>query len=348
MSFTCEICDYFTEYAFNYSRHLNSKKHINMISKIHEEEKILKNTQNVSISSTKNHKNPQLLKKLTQNTTIFTQKTTKNHNFTQNTQNSLIFPQKNMFICEFCNKEFTRKDSMKRHIKNTCKLKKENETITELTCYIKEQQEKNDKEKEKLYNYIDKLIEKSGNTINIGEQNNQSNHIDNQTFGNQLTNNLEYNQTIENNQKIESISNTNNIKLNNFGEEDISHITDEFKMKMLTLPYGMVQQMVEKVHFNKKKPENKNIALTNKRENMIKVFRRKKWKYQDRSYVVDEIIKNNYNRLDEYFEEHAKLKMTPAHNRRYLLFQKKFDRQDEELMKRIKRETEMILLSENL
>ena len=30
-------------------------------------------------------------------------------------------------------------------------------------------------------------------------------------------------------------------------------------------------------------------------------------KYQDRSYVVDEIIKNNYNRLDEYFEEHAKL-----------------------------------------
>ena len=125
MSFTCEICDYFTEYAFNYSRHLNSKKHINMISKIDEEEKILKNTQNTSISSTKNHKNPQLLKKLTQNTTIFTQKTTKNHNFTQNTQNSLIFPQKNMFICEFCNKEFTRKDSMKRHIKNTCKLKKE-------------------------------------------------------------------------------------------------------------------------------------------------------------------------------------------------------------------------------
>ena len=59
-----------------------------------------------------------------------------------------------------------------------------------------------------------------------------------------LTNNLEYNQTIENNQKIESISNTNNIKLNNFGEEDISHITDEFKMK-ITLPYGMVQQMVE-------------------------------------------------------------------------------------------------------
>ncbi len=40
--------------------------------------------------------------------------------------------------------------------------------------------------------------------------------------------------------------------------------------------------------------------------------------------------------------------MNAAHNRRYQLFQKKFDRQDDELMNKIKRETEMILLSENL
>ena len=40
--------------------------------------------------------------------------------------------------------------------------------------------------------------------------------------------------------------------------------------------------------------------------------------------------------------------MNATHNRRYLLFQKKFDKQDDELMDRIKRETEMILLSENL
>ena len=47
---------------------------------------------------------------------------------------------------------------------------------------------------------------------------------------------------------------------------------------------------------NKKKPENKNIALTNKREKMIQVFRMRKWRFQDRFYVVDELIKNNYNR----------------------------------------------------
>ncbi len=96
--------------------------------------------------------------------------------------------------------------------------------------------EEHKKEKDKLYKYIDKLIDKTGDTnITIDKQMN------------------------------------NQIKLNNFGEEDLSHITDDDKMKMLTLPYGMIQNMIEKVHL---KPENKNIRLTNKRENMIRVFRR--------------------------------------------------------------------------
>ena len=170
--------------------------------------------------------------------------------------------------------------------------------------------EEHKKEKDKLYKYIDKLIDKTGDTnITIDKQMN------------------------------------NQIKLNNFGEEDLSHITDDDKMKMLTLPYGMIQNMIEKVHL---KPENKNIRLTNERENMIRVFRRKKWKFQDRFYVVDELIKNNYNILDEYYEEYGKMKMNDIHNKRYLVFQKRFDRQDNELMDQIKRETEMILLSDNL
>ena len=68
------------------------------------------------------------------------------------------------------------------------------------------------KEKEKLYGYIEQLILKSGNTINIENQ-------------------------------------TNQINLNNFRK--IYHISDNFKMKMLKLPYVMVQNMIEKVHLIK-------------------------------------------------------------------------------------------------
>ena len=37
-------------------------------------------------------------------------------------------------------------------------------------------------------------------------------------------------------------------------------------MELIKLPYGMVQKMIEHVHFsNKKRPENWNIKLTNKK-----------------------------------------------------------------------------------
>ena len=117
---------------------------------------------------------------------------------------------------------------------------------------------------------------------------------------------------------------------------------------MLKLPYGGIQKMIEKVHFSNKKPENRNIALTNKREKMIKVLNKKKWSYQDKDSTIDDLIKKNYYRLDEYYEEYAKNILNTIHNKRYIKFQKKFDDEDETLMKKLKRDTEMILLSDNL
>ena len=60
------------------------------------------------------------------------------------------------------------------------------------------------------------------------------------------------------------------------------------------------------------------------------------------------MIKKNYYRLDDYYEEIAKNKMDKIHNNRYLKFQKKFDNQDIGLISDIIKDTEMILLSDNL
>ena len=70
-----------------------------------------------------------------------------------------------------------------------------------------------------------------------------------------------------------TINNTQNIQLNNYGREDMSHITDSLKTRLLKIPYGMIPKFIEAVHFSDKKPENKNIALTNKRDNMIRIFK---------------------------------------------------------------------------
>ena len=173
--------------------------------------------------------------------------------------------------------------------------------------------QKNEKEKNKLYDYIEKLIEKTGDTnINIKNQTN------------------------------------NQLILNNFGHEDISHISDKFMQKLLSIPYVGVQKLIEKVHFSKKKPENKNIALTNKKEKMIKIFKNNKWKYKSRDEIMDEIINTNYTRIDDYYVEKGKDKMIESHSKRYEEFQEKFEEQEENLHNKIKNDCEMILLSDNL
>ena len=90
------------------------------------------------------------------------------------------------------------------------------------------------------------------------------------------------------------INNTQNIQLNSYGKEDLEHITDSMKTQLLKIPYGMIPKMIEAVHFNHDKPENKNIAFTNKKENKIKVYSNDKWIYKDKEEIVTDLIDGKY------------------------------------------------------
>ena len=222
------------------------------------------------------------------------------------------------FICNYCDKTFSTSSHLSRHKKKNCRIKEQeiqNKEIAELKQLFKEEKERNQLEREKyeeekhnLHKHINELIKKAGNTTN----------------------------------------NTANITLNCYGHEDLSHITEDQKLEWVKLPYGMVQKMIEQVHFSKKRPENWNIKLTNKKDKMIKVFRGNKWKYQDKDEVVSELIQTNYCRLDDYYENIGSNDLTELLNLRYRKFQTQFDEDDNELKEKLMKESEMILLSENL
>ena len=175
--YKCIKCNFCSKLKSNYNRHLQTKKH---------QKNIEINEGKIEKKNKKDHKK-----------TILGPFST--------TKETILGPQKDHFetnsdfFCKFCEKSFKNKTHLYRHQKHYCKVIKENnEEVEELKTVIEE----NKKEKEKLYKYIDKLIEKTGDTIIENQTNNQLN---------QHTN--------------------NNIHLNNFGEEDISHITDKFKCK---------------------------------------------------------------------------------------------------------------------
>ena len=170
--------------------------------------------------------------------------------------------------------------------------------------------EKN-KQIKKLEKTVDKLIDKAGNT------------------------------TINN---IKSTQNQQqNIKLNNYGSEDLSHITDFFKTNLLSLPHGMIPKMIEAVHFNNDKPENKNILLPNKKDNKVKVFSGDKWVYKDKSDTLNDLIDGKYFIMDTHYE--SVCNTDDKHFNLYKRFQELFDERNQILLESQKKECELLLLN---
>ena len=138
----------------------------------------------------------------------------------------------------------------------------------------------------------------------------------------------------------------NNIQLNNYGNEDMTHITDNLKSHMLQIPYGMIPKMIEAVHFNEKKPENKNIVLTNKKENKLKVFCGNKWIYKNKEEVLTNLIDGKYYILDSHYDSLCKMNNLKDVNKdKYDKFRDKYDNKDKNLHDDLRSKCELILLN---
>jgi len=134
--------------------------------------------------------------------------------------------------------------------------------------------------------------------------------------------------------------NTQNIQLNSYGNEDMSHITDSLKNDLIKIPYGMIPKMIEAVHFNDNKPENKNIVFTNKKDNKIKVYKDNKWIYRDKEETIRDLMDGKYFILDSHYEYNFN-NLSGADKTNYEAFQNNFT--DE--FNSIKKECELVLLN---
>jgi hypothetical protein len=141
------------------------------------------------------------------------------------------------------------------------------------------------------------------------------------------------------NTTINTTNTTNNIQLNNYGNEDLSHITDNYKNHLLKIPYAMIPKMIEAVHFNDKKPENKNIILANKKENKIKIFSNNKWIYKDKDDIITNLINGKYYILDDHYDM-QKLDIDNYNN-----FREEYDENNKKILAMIKKTCDLLLLN---
>ena len=214
------------------------------------------------------------------------------------------------FKCLFCTSLFNSKASCRRHERHYCKDNPNfvDKILKDKNIEIKnllKEKEEWDKERQNLYMQVSTLLDKVGDT-NI----------------------------------------QNNIILNSYGNEDLSHITDTLKTELLKIPYGAIPKMIEAIHFNDEKPENKNILLPNKKENFVKVFEGDKWVYKDKNDTITDLVDSKYTIIDEHYEDIEGTEKVPSHIKStFVKFRKVYEEGDAEMVERLSKECELVLLN---
>lgn len=107
------------------------------------------------------------------------------------------------------------------------------------------------------------------------------------------------------NNMLNNITNNNNlcldIKINPFGKEDISSMSDSEKLGILKTGANAFKNLLK---YTYDKPENKNLYILNKRDRTIQFLNNM---YQleigDMNEVLSEVVCNNINNLDMLYDE---------------------------------------------
>jgi hypothetical protein len=207
---------------------------------------------------------PQNTTILPQNTTILPQNTTKNNLECK---------------CKYCKKILSRYDSLKRH-ENNCKEK--NKIINTDNNIIK-------KEVEELKIQISNLLKQSKihpKTL--------------QKINKQLINN---NNNITNNTNNGTIN--NNINIVKFGSENIKDLLNEKEiMKIFSSWYNAIEESIKEVHFNKCRPEYRNILITNLRDNIAYVYNGNKFEAVQKQSIISDLIDKHANNIEVSLENY--------------------------------------------
>jgi hypothetical protein len=95
----------------------------------------------------------------------------------------------------------------------------------------------------------------------------------------------------------------NNIKINCYGKENLSYITNDILQDIIKKPLSGIPKLIEMIHLNPQHPENNNIKLVNKNLPFLDYFDGSYWKTADKSKVLGNLLKSKAELTDKYFED---------------------------------------------
>jgi hypothetical protein len=175
---------------------------------------------------------------------------------------------KSKYICEHCNYCFTRNSSLKNHLLNRCKIKK--------------QKDNNEK------NQINELIELNKQLIKQNEEiKKELDEIKNNNI------NSKPNIITQNTSNNVNSNNNVNIHINNFSTMDYSKINKNQLLNTILQNTGkqIYLKAIENMFVNPEKPENHNLYIADKNRQYVKKYNDGRWN-TDNFNIIDLLINN--------------------------------------------------------
>ena len=131
-------------------------------------------------------------------------------------------------------------------------------------------------------------------------------------------------------------NNTININIRAFGNENLDYIKGGFVKELINRgPYSAIPKLLKEIHFNPNHMENNNIKILNRKEKYAKRYNGEKWEFADKNLTLEDMTDKAFNILTDYGEGCKKFDK----------FYDDYDDRDTGLLKKMKSETEMMILN---
>ena len=225
-------------------------------------------------------------------------------------KNGILIPK---MECSYCHKTYSTKYNLNKH-HTICKCKKESDNKDELLKKL--------------------LIEKEKTNMLLEKQQKQINKLNSKVVNNNIN--------ITN-------TNTNNITLLPYGKSDLSHITNEDYRKIINTDgschlrkCSSLPLLIEKIHYSKEKPENRNIYIKNIKEKYVAKWDGTKWCLEDSNDALDDMFIDG---MDIFYQKTGEWKNDSSYQDAIKSFDKFLEIQesDNELINVIKQRLKLLL-----
>jgi hypothetical protein len=291
VNYTCEICNKSFNKKCNYTQHLNRKNPCKKVE-LQNESKMNPNESKMNPNESKMNPNESKI-------------------------NNII---KKEYTCNYCTKLFSSNSNLYKHIKNICKVKKQD-----------------DHEKEQIYQQL------LNEHLNIKNENKDIKN-ENKDIKNKLTElekKLSTNKTTNNNTKNINNGTINNIQIIAHGKEDLSRIKENIVVQLVKRGWRSIPMFTEYLHCNDKFPEQKNIYINDINRQHCMVYNGKEWLLKDKTETIDELYQTKYDFLEENFNTYYD-QLEDYQQRSFKKFIK-LHKEDKPFVKKIKEELKTLL-----